>query len=106
MKATATSLAPQHHSTAFLSQSTSLRLALIILNTEHRSSKGGARDLFSHLWDEASVRVCADGAANRLHDALSQLFGTKASEAKHSMRYISQDTVQQYAQSETYRALR
>ena len=56
---------------AFLSQSTSLRLALIILNTEHRSSKGGARDLFSHLWDEASVRVCADGAANRLHDALS-----------------------------------
>ena len=56
---------------AFLSQSTSLRLALIILNTEHRSSKGEARDLFSHLWDEASVRVCADGAANRLHDALS-----------------------------------
>ena len=71
MKATATSLAPQHHSMAFLSQSTSLRLALIILNTEHRSSKGEARDLFSHLWEEASVRVCADGAANRLHDALS-----------------------------------
>lgn len=71
MKATAMSLAPQHHSMAFLSQSTSLRLALIILNTEHLSSKGEARDLFSHLWDEASVRVCADGAANRLHDALS-----------------------------------
>ena len=68
MKATAV---PQHHSMAFLSQSTSLRLALIILNTEHRSSKGRARDLFTHLWDEASVCVCADGAANRLHDALS-----------------------------------
>ena len=68
---TATSSVPQHHSMAFLSQSTSLRLALIILNTEQRSSKGEARDLFGHLWDEASVRVCADGAANRLHDALS-----------------------------------
>ena len=71
MKVTATTSVPQHHSMAFLSQSTSLRLALIILNTEHRSRKGEAHDLFSHLWDQASVRVCADGAANRLYDALS-----------------------------------
>ena len=71
MKAAAPSSVPQHHSMAFLSQSTSLRLALIILNTERRSGEGEARDLFGHLWDEASVRVCADGAANRLHDALS-----------------------------------
>ena len=68
MKATALT---RHHSMAFLSQSTSLRLALIILNAEQRARKGDAHDLFSHLWDQASVRVCADGAANRLHDALS-----------------------------------
>ena len=56
-----------HHSMAFLSSSSSLKLALIVLNAELRCEMAG--DLFTHLWDDASVRVCADGAANRLYDS-------------------------------------
>ena len=63
--------AVQHHSTAFLAHATQLKLALIILNTDERLKGEASNDLFSHLWEQATVRVCADGAANRLHDALS-----------------------------------
>lgn len=56
-----------HHSMAFLSTSSPLKLALIVLNAELRCEMAG--DLFTHLWGQASVKVCADGAANRLHDS-------------------------------------
>ena len=61
-----------HHSTAFLAHSTPLKLALVVLNAEHREKNGASTEsLFSHLWDQATVRICADGAANRLYDAMS-----------------------------------
>ena len=62
--------AVSHHSSAFLSGSPSqLQLALLILNVE-RSGVRPNDGLFSHLWRASKLRVCADGAANRLHDAL------------------------------------
>ena len=62
--------AVSHHSSAFLSGSPSqLQLALLILNVE-RSGVRPNDGLFSHLWRSSKLRVCADGAANRLHDAL------------------------------------
>ena len=64
-------LTHHHHSTAFLSATGQLNLALVILNVDGAARLGssGGR-LTHHLWREAGVRVCADGAANRLHDAL------------------------------------
>ena len=61
---------PLQHSSAFLSSAISpLNLALIILNVEP-TRHGAAAARFTHLWRQSSVRVCADGAANRLHDSL------------------------------------
>ena len=47
-----------------------LNLALIILNVEHREHSPKSR--FAHLWQQSSVRICADGAANRLYDSLDE----------------------------------
>ena len=60
-----------HHSTAFLSSKTQLHLALCILNVELQHDLSVQSSIFTHLWREAGVRVCADGAANRLHDSLA-----------------------------------
>ena len=55
------------HSNVFLTAPSHLNLALVLLNID------GACDLshpvLRHLWPNAAVRMCADGAANRLHDA-------------------------------------
>jgi len=56
---------------AFLSSPcTSLHLALVLLNIDGASDL--AHPTLSHLWSNAAVRLCADGAANRLHDALDE----------------------------------
>ena len=66
-----------HHSTSFLGGAVkNLNLALVILNVEqqHRSAPqlgGGAAARFQHAWDQSAVRICADGAANRLYDSLT-----------------------------------
>ncbi|KAG8460620.1 hypothetical protein KFE25_011395 [Diacronema lutheri] len=60
------------HSTAFLSSRTSLpHVALVFLNSEGAQAGSAAPDsIFERAWRCARVRVCADGAANRLHDGL------------------------------------
>ena len=64
---------PLQHSSAFLSSAVSpLNLALIILNVEPNQRHGAAAARFTDLWRQSSVRVCADGAANRLHDSLNE----------------------------------
>jgi len=52
-----------------------LNLALVILNVDRYGSGaelGPAATRFSHLWRQSSLRVCADGAANRLYDNLDE----------------------------------
>ena len=63
------SLPTYHHSTSFLSRVTPLNVALVILNVECGDSKGTR---FEHLWQQSSVKLCADGAANRLHERLEE----------------------------------
>lgn len=58
------------HSTAFLTRATSLKIALLVLNVDRLSVGEGVGVSFGHLWNHASLRLCADGAANSLHDSL------------------------------------
>ena len=62
--------AVQHHSTAFLTSMTSLKIALLVLNGD--TSCSGAHGLFDFLWQQSALRLCADGAANRLHDSTTE----------------------------------
>jgi thiamine pyrophosphokinase len=57
-----------HHSTRFLSGAAPLQLALLVLNVDGESLH--ADSVLSRLWKGAALRMCADGAANRLHDGL------------------------------------
>ena len=74
----ASASASYSHSTSFLSAiKKNLNLALIVLNIDHHrqgsvpelGNRAAAR--FRHAWDQSSMRICADGAANRLHDSLT-----------------------------------
>lgn len=60
------------HSSPFLARSTPLNLALLVLNVEPKVAPSRAAERFDQLWETSSVRVCADGAANRLHDSLAE----------------------------------
>lgn len=60
----------RYHNTAFLTQATSLKIALIVLNVDRHQDSSAVR--FERLWEHASLRVCADGAANRLFDSLNE----------------------------------
>ncbi|CAM9452148.1 unnamed protein product [Choristocarpus tenellus] len=44
-------------------------LALVVLNTERDRE---SREILRHLWSQASLRLCADGGANRLYDSLEE----------------------------------
>ena len=60
------------HSSAFLSSPVGGLFAFIILNVDSSSQHSAAASRFNRLWWQSSVRVCADGAANRLHDSLDE----------------------------------
>jgi len=61
----------RHHSTRFLTGATpALRLALLVLNVDCESLYTDS--VLSRLWQDAAVRLCADGAANRLYDSLPE----------------------------------
>lgn len=63
---------PMHHSTAFLSEASELELALVVLNVDRVAHLMSDSGVMPRLWREADARLCADGAANRLHDALAE----------------------------------
>jgi len=69
-----TAAAVTYHSTSFLTSVSQLNLALVILNVDHHGrNPAHLRAMrFSHLWRQSSLRLCADGAANRLHDSMSE----------------------------------
>lgn len=62
------------HSNAFLSSRTQLQhVALVFLNSDGVRTASAAEpdSIFERAWRCARFRVCADGAANRLHDGLA-----------------------------------
>ena len=47
-------------------------IALLVLNVAF-DGDATARSRFEHLWRQSSLRLCADGAANRLHDSFDEV---------------------------------
>mmetsp|Transcript_87 Transcript_87/g.270 ORF Transcript_87/g.270 Transcript_87/m.270 type:complete len:277 (-) Transcript_87:153-983(-) len=62
--------APHRVSTRFLSTGSPLQLAILVLNVDSIALRGDS--VLWRLWHDAALRMCADGAANRLHDALPE----------------------------------
>lgn len=58
-----------YHDSLFLEDDPATKNVLVILNSPIRKPPSL---LFQRLWDSASFRVCADGGANRLHDATNE----------------------------------
>jgi thiamine pyrophosphokinase len=58
-----------HHTSSFLSTVSPLNIALVVLNIDRSPLTA---DRFSHLWAHSSLHICADGAANKLHDSLGE----------------------------------
>lgn len=57
----------EHDNVALFAAGRRIPLVLVVLNTEKPLG------LFERLWNNASLKICADGAANRLYDSFEKV---------------------------------